>query len=162
MFPVVVLTEEDREAARACARRMVSDAQAHGAMDRFGKDDLAAHAHGALAEIAFARFLGVPWECHSLDWAKADVAGYEVRAIPPRQRTVYIKAKPNDPDERKVVVVLLLANYTEAMVLGWMTAGEIRSHVKESDWGHRGAKANMLEDLRHLHYDFPEGYWNHA
>jgi hypothetical protein len=143
----VPLDEADRVLARACAAKRLDDAIRACAKDNFGENSLDSHYWGALGEIAVAKFLGEPWDCPSRVWAVPDVGGYEVRSVRPGLR-LYIKAKENDPSDRKVLLVAH-TDGTEAIILGWMTAGEIAEKVGGllSDWGNRGAKAYMLTSL---------------
>lgn len=112
----VHLTDEDRSGTKALAK-------ANGG-------DLATF-HHMLGSLAFARFLGT------------DLSGYVVRAVPPRAKYVNLNAG-GDPDDAKVVLVLLLANYEKASIVGWMTAGALRAAGKD---------VNLSRDLRS---NFPE------
>lgn len=148
------LDEDDRTRAWACARRMVSDAQRWGSVDRFGNDSEQSHFWGALGEIAFAKFRGAAWRCHSGDGARPDVDGFEVRSVSPDKR-IYIKAKKNDQPGTKIVVVAHLALGQAALIVGWTTVEQIRRHGKQEDWGDRGAPAYMLTDTEILDRTFP-------
>lgn len=146
MKPILIrLTDEDRLLARECAIRRVKDALSVGASDRFRQDSETSHYWGALGEIAAARHFGLDWSCSSMVWAVSDVADYEVRSVPPGGR-LYIKAKPNDPDDRRILLVAHI-NGEDAMLMGWMTAEAIRRHGRKEDWGNRGAPAHMLTRL---------------
>jgi hypothetical protein len=93
--------------------------------------DLWGRFHQLLGELAFGRFLGVAPD------------GYVVRAVPPKAK--YLEMKPGrEPDETRLVLVLLLANYRHASIVGWVTAGHLRS---------AGRNINLSRDLRS---DFPE------
>lgn len=123
-----------------------------GMADRFGEESRESHRLGALGEIAFARFLGVPWKCHPGDIkGKPDVGGYEVRTIPSNSKWLYLKAKQNDRPATRVVLVALLHHETAALVLGWLTAQEIRDLGKWRDPNRRGAGAWFVDDLTLLH-----------
>ena len=149
---VVRLDEDDRLRAEQCADRMLKNAARHGYEDRFGDESWGSHVIGALGEIAFAKYLGVDWACHTGDIGGApDVRGYEVRAIPSDGKWVYLKAKPRDRLTTRVVLVLLLHRNTAALIVGWMTVEEIRTHGKYRDPGRRGAGAWFVEDLTLLH-----------
>lgn len=131
---------------------MLKNAERHGYEDRFSDDSWDSHMVGALGEIAFAKYLGVEWSCHLGDIGGApDVKGYEVRAIPSTGKWVYLKAKKNDRPTTRCVLVLLLHHNTAALVVGWMTAKEIREQGTYRDPGRRGAGAWFVEDLRLLH-----------
>lgn len=153
MKPTVWLTADDQRVARECARKRLRDAKQVGARDRFGSDSEDSHYWGALGEIAFARALDLPWECHSRVWSVPDVGEYEVRAIPPTQQSVYLKVKRNEPAARRVALVLHLAN-NAAWVVGWTTVGEVRRLGRWRDMGDRGAPAWFLTDLTHLRFDW--------
>lgn len=134
---------------------MVTDAVRWRARDRFGEDSPDAHYWGALGEIAFAKWIGVPWHCHSGDGARPDVAGYEVRSIRPSS-PFHVKAKRNDRPGTKIVVVAHLAGGTAALIVGWITKEEIVARAgSTSDWGNRKAPAYLLQTSAGLHRNFP-------
>jgi hypothetical protein len=144
----VSLSADDRMLARECAIRRVRDAVGLHARDRLGQDSEESHYWGALAEIAVSRHLGLSWSCSSMVWAVTDVAEYEVRSVPPGTR-LYLKAKDNDPDDRRILLVAHV-NGEVAMLMGWMTAAEIRRDGRREDWGNRGAPAYMLTSMAGL------------
>lgn len=148
----------------ACAKVMVKDAIKLGMKDRFGNNSVTSHFWGALGEIAFARYIGEEWECHSKDGARPDVGRYEVRAIEP-DKGIYLKAKKNDPYDRPIAFVAHLVGGTPmrergaksaALILGWTLAGTIKEIGKLEDWGGRNAFAYMLRDASVLSRVFPE------
>jgi hypothetical protein len=154
----VPITAEDIGRANDCAADMIRSASATGARTRFGDNsDTRPHFVGALGEIAFARFMDVPWECHPQDFNLPDVAGYEVRTVAPDAR-MSLKVKANDVDARKVALVLLLAApslpFAAAAIVGWATVGEIRAHGTQRDPGRMGAPAIFLDDFRILSRSF--------
>jgi hypothetical protein len=135
-------------AARACARVRLLDAKASGATDRFGSDSESSHFWGALGEIAAACALRLRWSCSSRVWAVEDIEGYEVRSIPPGTDP-YLKAKPNDPDDRRVILV---EHRSESLSIidGWATIADIKRAAPLTDPGNRGAPCHMTRDLRIL------------
>jgi hypothetical protein len=147
---MIPLLEEDRAVAKACAPVMIRRARS---ADHFGQDSLESHYHGALGEIAFSKFLGVPWRCHPGEGAQPDVAGYEVRTVGPRT-PYYVKAKPED--RGRIASVVLLADCQSALIVGWITVDEVKKYGRWEDWGNRGASAWMLKDPTKLHRSFPE------
>jgi len=154
---IVRLDNWDQAAADDCAEAMLLDANTKGYRDRLGSGDHEAHFVGALGEIAFAQYLGVPWACHPSDvGGRPDVAGYEVRTIPANGPRVYVKAKANDRPNTKVALVLLLHRNTAALIVGWMTAAQVREHGQIADPRDRGAPAWFVDDLRLLDRRFPE------
>jgi hypothetical protein len=93
--------------------------------------DLWGRFHQLLGELAFRRFLGT------------EPTGYVVRAVPPKAK--YVEMRPGkDDDDTRLVLVLLLANYAKASIVGWVTAGHLRF---------AGKNVNLSRDLRS---DFPE------
>jgi hypothetical protein len=162
---LIDLYPEDHVEAQACAEKMVRDARRWGGQDRFGEDSVRSHFWGALGELAFARYLGIPWDCHSGDGAKADVAGYEVRSIAPGAKYLYVKAKGNDRPGLRIVAVAHVVGgsalrergaLSASLILGWTTVDEVRGRGSLEDWGNRGAPAYMLRDLSGLRTTFPE------
>jgi len=154
---IIHFTEEDRAAARACSIKMIQTARSR---DHFGQDSPQSHYHGALGEIAFSRFLRIPWKCHPGEGSRPDVAGYEVRANGPSVPRPYIKSKANDQASR-IVLVLIAASRDHAeasgIIAGWMPTDEVRTRAgRRTDPGARGAPAWMLYDLSHLRTTFPE------
>lgn len=148
------LTEEEIAAARACAKKRLSDAISSNAKDRFGSNSEDSHFWGALGEIAVARHIDTAWKCTSRTWAARDVGRYEVRSIPPGTRP-YIKAKPNDPEKRAIAVVVFRSE-SLAEIHGWITAKEVRESGTLEDPGGRSAPAHFLRDMRRLNPVFPE------
>ena len=146
---VVRHPEYDVLMARLCAERRLRDALASGAVDRFGSDSLESHFWGALGEIAAARALRLDWSCRSRVWAEEDIAGYEVRSVPPGTEP-YVKAKPNDPDARRILLVVHRSERL-SLVEGWTTAGEVKAAAPLSDPGRRGAPCHLVRDLTILH-----------
>lgn len=148
------LTTAEQEAARRCAQKRLADALASKAKDRFGTDSEQNHYWGALGEIALAKYIVTQWTCTSKTWATRDVGRYEVRSVPPSTRA-YIKAKHNDPPDRAIALVIFRSD-SEAEVVGWLTADEVRRLGSLEDPGARGAPAYFLRDLSRLHKVFPE------
>jgi hypothetical protein len=157
---IVKLSEDDRVAARACAEVMIANARRIRARDRFGEDSPESHYIGALGEIGFARYLGVPWQCHPADTGgRPDVAGYEVRTVSPKAR-LWWKTKSNDALDRKVAMVAIAAGrdlddmiVPEAAVLiyGWLTSQEMREQGRWMDPGRKNAPAWFVDDVRRFH-----------
>lgn len=150
---IVHLDDGDRMAADACAKTRLRDAIR--ARDKFSEPSLDSHYWGALGEIAFARYLSVPWACASRVWSAPDVAGFEVRAIPPTTPRLYLKSKENDTAERIVLVAHLL-NGTAALIVGWMYTADVQRLGDRRDPGRRGAPAWFIDDLGLLDRDFSE------
>lgn len=154
----VTLTEEDHALARKCAEARQEDSKRHKYADRFGERSLGSDQVGALGEIAFARFLGVPWDCTVGHIGGAtDVAGYEVRTVSASAYRLALKAKRNDLDDTRLVLVALLAgtggSITGALVVGWASAATVRFFGDRRDPGKRGAPAWFLEDVTMLRRD---------
>lgn len=154
---IVKFTAADRELALDCSKRLVDRANRLRAEDRFGKREVRSGYIGMLGEIAFARYIGVPWDCdlHGTG-GRPDVGGYEVRSVAPGAREVALKAKKNDRPGTPVVLVLVVAGRDAAneivgeaagVIVGFLTAEEIRKLGKWRDPGKRGAPAWFLEDL---------------
>lgn len=151
---MIHLDQEDRAKAWACAKEMVRDAKSWGWTDRFGQDSTESHYWGALGEIAFAKFRGVEWHCHSGDGAITDVDGYEVRAISPTAR-VYVKTKKKDKPGTRIAFVVHLSGGEAALIVGWTTVEIIRQYGTLEDPGNRKAPAYMLHSTARLNRDFP-------
>lgn len=145
---LVKLDTDDRARAERCAEDWMARGRRGGLGDRFGDRNRDSNRSGALGEIAFAKFMNVPWVCPALQRrGQTDVAGYEVRAIPSDQKWVYLKSKETDLPESPVVLVLLLHHDTAALIVGWLYAREIRAMGQKRDPGNRGAEAWFVEDL---------------
>jgi hypothetical protein len=139
---------------------MLASARRHGYEDRFGDPSSRSHYIGALGELLFARFLSLEWKCHPADiGGRPDVAGYEVRAISPETRYFAVKSKANDrPDTRIASVAIvagrdaddLIVREAGALILGWITAAQLRERGKRGDPGNRGAPGWFLEDFSKL------------
>jgi hypothetical protein len=159
----VKLTAADRELAQDCAEIMMRRARSTHATDRFGTPSTRSHYLGALGEIGFARWIRFPWRCHPGDThGKTDVFGYEVRAVGPDVRTLYVKTKGNDRHETEIAATAIIAGRDAddlmtreagVFILGWITAGELRRLGRLGDPGNRGAPGYFLEDLRKLRQD---------
>jgi hypothetical protein len=162
--PLIRAYAADRELAQKCAKTMLESARRHGYEDRFGDPSSRSHYVGALGEILFARFLVAAWECHPRDiGGRPDVAGYEVRAISPETRYFAVKSKPNDRPETRIASVAIVAGRdgdgmickeAGGLILGWISAAQLREIGKRGDPGNRGAPGWFLEDFRKLSRDW--------
>lgn len=130
----VDLDDDDRDRAFDCATRRLADAGRVGARDKRGAR-ITPHYVGALGEIAFAKWLGVPWTCSSMTWAAADVGKYEVRTVASHSAWA-VRVKENDPPDRRVVSVALLAGDKRALIVGWATVADIRRRGRQERSGY--------------------------
>jgi hypothetical protein len=99
------------------------------------------HIQGALAELAFAKFLNVYWEGHNNEFTRRpDVMGCEVRWSGIQK----LKKKPNDKPNQKFV-----------LVSGEIELGESQSlpHMVIHGWlfGHEFETLGVLADLGNRH-----------
>lgn len=131
----VDLDDADRDRAFACAAERLADAGRVGARDRRGQPSIEAHYVGALGEIAFAKWMGHDWRCASMSWAKPDVGKYEVRTVASHSAWA-VRVKENDPPDRRVVSVALLAGDKRALIVGWATAADIRRRGRQERSGY--------------------------
>lgn len=154
--PLIRAYAADRELAQKCAKTMLDSARRHGYEDRFGDPSSRSHYIGALGEILFARFLEIEWKCHPADiGGRPDVAGYEVRTISPDARYFGVKSKANDrPDVRIASVAIvagrdgdgIIVREAGALILGWISAAQLRELGRRGDPGNRGAPGWFLSD----------------
>lgn len=150
---MVHLTDKDRELAWACAETMIIRSMRK--RDHKGEDDVNSHYYGALGEIAFAHWLGVPWHCHPDEGSVPDVAGYEVRTVGPAT-SPYVKTKDNDKADR-IASVWLLAGCKSALIMGWIWCSEVRRlGVRKNPGNWPQGWAWFLYDFALLSTDFPE------
>ena len=164
---LVKLSVVDRELAEKCAAIMLANAHRHRMEDRFGEESRRSHYLGAIGEIGFARFLGVEWSCHPKDTGgRPDVGGYEVRACSADARELYVKSKSNDRPGTRIAAVAILAGRdvdnvmsreAAVLVMGWITAAQLRERGRYRDPGGRVAGAYFLTGAhalgRHLETD---------
>jgi hypothetical protein len=132
MGSLVTLTPNDLGWAEDVGRRrldsIIEYRRAHGsAQDRLGRDELSSHVQGACGELAFARWLNVPWSA-SVDTFKGepDVApDFEVKTVEKHEpkRPYYLKVPLIDSQMARVIArryVLVVLDGARAWVLGWL------------------------------------------
>lgn len=120
-----------------------------GREPRFGlhSDCWGPHIQGALAELAFAKWMNCYWEGHACTYtSKPDVAGCEVRWS---ARDV-LKRKENDKSNQKIVLVTGQITDTTPVrdkqlpymtIRGWLWPHEFESFGKLEDPGGHGRPA---------------------
>lgn len=123
----VTLTEAEIEIARKCGRKRLDDSIAKGLKDKLGVNAAWKHVQGATGEIAFARWAGLPFRCHTGRYAgTSDVGKVQVRAV---DRSDYrLRVYPSDPGDMAVLLVLVKPTYCE--MRGWIRAGA----AKRPEW----------------------------
>lgn len=104
-----------------------------------------AHIQGALAELAFAKWMQTYWEGHVNTFrSRDDVIGFEVRWASNAQ----LKRRPKDEPNRKFVLVT--GEIPTFYVRGWLWGHEFETLGRKMDPGNRGRPAWFVtpEQLR--------------
>lgn len=134
--PHILLTWEELERASMIGirrhllqrQRKADNAHSLDLQEQFGKSGQRSVAYavgidvtGAWGELAFAKFLGVPWTEDVDTFKKPDVAGFQVRAIGMRDHKLVVR---DDGTTGPYALVLgAIQNYE---VLGWIRSTEVR------------------------------------
>ena len=131
---MITLTLDDMRLAADLGTQRLHSAYTSGRTDAHGlkpSDAWKAHIHGVCGEIVFARHLGLdPAEHLTIDTYKSvpDIGVYEVRAN--TFGGSHMILRPNDPDDRPYVHVVMGQNPTEWYVGGWIMGAD----AKRSEW----------------------------
>lgn len=145
-FPgTVILDEEDRARANRVAGLRNSESRRQGgAPCPWSPEDegtrrkmsVEADTNGALAEVAFAKWLGVHWDA-SINTFKEipDVEGWEVRATKHRFGKLIIRSR--DRMERRYALVVVMAD--RCIIPGWIYGHEAKQRGEVTNFGIPGA-----------------------
>ena len=120
------LDPDDMALGASCGALRLKDSKRRKLRDRLGEDAEWKHVTGAQGEIAFARWLGVPWECTTGAFGKADVDGCQVKT---RRKTSYELAV-HDNDAGRTPCVLITAHPPRFWIRGWILARD----AKRPEW----------------------------
>lgn len=123
---VIELSPADMALGRACGEKRLADSKRRKLRDKLGVDATWKHEIGAQGEIAFARWLGVPWECTTGAFGKPDVAGCQIKT---RQKTSY-ELVVHDNDPGRTPCVLISAHPPRFWIRGWIFARD----AKRPEW----------------------------
>jgi hypothetical protein len=135
---IIELDPWEMTEAFACGKKRFDRAQARKAKDHFGQPSLDSHVLGAQGERAFAKWLGVPWECTVGRYGgAADVAGCQIRAVSDAK----LQAKVRDSDPGRIPVVSIVASGARFWLRGWILARDAKRIGNVDDPGNRGAPA---------------------
>lgn len=134
-YPKHYLSSADCEEAKKVARLRVADAQRYCKVDYTADAGrtLDYHTQGALAELAFARWSGLPWtgRLFNVDQWKTralrprDVEPFEVRSRPMRGKD--LPARPHD-DDGAIYVLCWTHRLPMVGFVGWAYGREIKQH----------------------------------
>jgi hypothetical protein len=146
-----VLNPEDEAWAREIGRQRLEQAPGD---PRFayttGRDGLDTHSIGAMAELAFARALGLEWPARVNTFRSLpDVdPNWEVRWS---SRTHKVKiAVDDDPD---ILVAHVIGRSPGFEMIGCIIAGYVQRNYPATDPGERGWKAHFVDDYRLTPFD---------
>lgn len=138
---IVQLTAPEIAEAAECARLHLEWVAAHNAKSRAddSKDDPIANARlGYAGQIAFSRFIGVPWKRNLASFKGADVDIFEVRTS--ARTDVKIKGaeagRGADPDDTIVVGVQRI-RVDEYRMAGWLYARDGKQAAWKRDFAGR-------------------------
>lgn len=148
----VELTNDERIRAEEVGAERFTVARKARAKNRHGfraEDDDAVEndRNAAGAELAFARFIGVPledWQPHVGSWTKKNVGTFDVRSTWRDYGRLLIRV--SDPDEQRLVLVV--GTLPKYRLCGWMTAEEGRRIGKKSDAGTGREEAWWVEQYQ--------------
>jgi hypothetical protein len=124
---LVVLSAADLEWAEEVAQERLRRSRMRGGRDRLGIDELDSHRQGARGELAFCRWLGVPWTA-SVDTFKGEPdvpPDFEVKAVEKHApgRPYYLKVPLLDANNARIIArryVLVVLEAAKAWIIGWL------------------------------------------
>jgi hypothetical protein len=103
-----------------------------------GKDEWETHIMGALAELAVANYLGVPWNEGINTFSAPDIdPDIQVRCSK-REYQHRLTVRPKDKDNERFVLVNRMTNYNYEL-LGWILGKDAKHPDYSEDPGDRGS-----------------------
>lgn len=149
---MIILTDEEMALAEKIGKRRNDEDDAAGfpkggAFLGFDESGYAQNILGVCGEIAFSKFLGIPYSPPAMK--SVDVKGYEVRTASKESYRLIIR--PRDANDKKFVLVVKCGDRA-FKVQGWITAGEAKEvgERKNPDKG-RGAGPAWFVPAEKLH-----------
>ena len=139
------LTDEEMNYAREIGLVRNRDAKRLGLPDKHGfsgqGDNI--HALGASAELAFARFCGVPWEATNLTFKAPDVGSVQVRGRSLRGYDLIIR----EDDDLEAPFVLVVGR-NPFYIMGWIIGSEAAQEDSQTYGGREKARFVRAAKLR--------------
>lgn len=147
---VVKLTDDEIEVAAICGVKRRVEARRKNLKKPngdSGKSGWAMDIEGAAAELAFAKYLGVPFEASVNTFKMPDVGTYQVRSSQRTSNGLIVRRH----DGKDEIYVLVLGEAPLFFVAGWALGSEVCiDKYYQREWGQWLMPNNELHDITTL------------